>query len=135
MTLTDTGPLLALLLRSEPDHARCVSALDGMRGPLLSTWPVFTEAMHILGHQAGRPPQATLWDIVRRGDLILADLTAEEMATTRTLMEKFQNTPLDLPDASLVAVARHRRLREIFTLDRHFRFYRVDGRRTLRMIP
>jgi len=45
-----------------------------------------------------------------------------------TLMETYQDTPMDLADASLVATAESHSMRRIFTLDSHFYIYRLpDG--------
>lgn len=38
----------------------------------------------------------------------------------RSLMEKYRDTPMDLADASLVALAETRGLKRIFTLDSDF---------------
>lgn len=44
------------------------------------------------------------------------------------LMEKYKDVPMDLADASLVAVAESRNIRSIFTLDSDFFIYRMaDG--------
>lgn len=54
MTLTDTGPLVALLNRNNPNHAACVAATQRLpAGPLMTTWPCFTEAMHLLFRTGG----------------------------------------------------------------------------------
>jgi len=42
-------------------------------------------------------------------------------------MQKYADAPMDFADASLVATAETLRLRRVFTLDHHFRAYRVDG--------
>ena len=43
---------------------------------------------------------------------------------------------MDLADASLVALAEERRLRDIFTLDQaDFRVYRFKGRQSFRLWP
>ena len=49
MTLTDTGPLVALVNRNDPNHAACVTATRRLpSGPLITTWPCFTEAMYLV---------------------------------------------------------------------------------------
>ncbi|MGH2866256.1 MAG: PIN domain-containing protein, partial [Solirubrobacteraceae bacterium] len=51
------------------------------------------------------------------------------------LMERYRDHPMDLADASLVAIAEARELRTIFTLDNHFRAYRLSNRRHLAVVP
>ena len=44
------------------------------------------------------------------------------------LMAQYRDTPMDLADASLVAVAESRSMRRVFTVDTDFYIYRlVDG--------
>ena len=57
MTLTDAGPLLALLDADEADHHRCVAALTDVTLPMLTTWPAFTEVMYLAGRSGGRRPR------------------------------------------------------------------------------
>jgi hypothetical protein len=44
VTLTDAGPLIALIDADEADHRLCVEALRQTSVPLVTTWPAFTEA-------------------------------------------------------------------------------------------
>jgi len=53
----------------------------------------------------------------------------------RELMRAFQDTPMDLADASLVAAAETLSVRHIFTFDGHFRAYRTQDGRALEVIP
>jgi hypothetical protein len=64
MTLTDAGPLLALLDKDDSYHATCIAAAQHLpAGPLATTWPCFTEAMYLLGAVGGYGYQRTLWGL------------------------------------------------------------------------
>ena len=46
MTLTGAGPLIALIDKGQGvAHQQCVEAQRSLKGPLVTTWPCFTEAM------------------------------------------------------------------------------------------
>lgn len=47
-TLTDAGPLIAIIDADERDHEACLTALDDITLPMITTWPAFTEAMYLL---------------------------------------------------------------------------------------
>jgi len=51
------------------------------------------------------------------------------------LMDKYQDLPMDLADASLVALAEARGLSQIVTLDSDFRVYRLHGRKAFKILP
>ena len=86
--LTDTGPLIALLDRDEPDHVRSVNQLRNLNAPMLTTWPVLTEAIHLIGDALGWRGQEVLWRTVRRGDLQLAGAQPSTVDRMERLMSK-----------------------------------------------
>lgn len=135
MTLTDAGPLIALIDAGEPDHDRCRTALENLQLPLLTTWPAFTEAIYLLGRGAGWPGQDALWRMIERNALILAPLNDALTRRCAELMRRYNDHPMDLADATLVALAEAQDIRRIFTLDSDFRTYRLHGRRHLHVIP
>ena len=135
MILTDAGPLIALIDRGEADHERCVAALAHVTAPLVTTWPAFTEAMYLLGEAAAWRGQEALWSMIERGELQIADTSAAAPARMRALMETYRDLPMDLADASLVALAEERGLNRIFTLDSDFRVYRLPRRRNFVVVP
>ncbi len=135
MTLTDAGPLVALIDAGEPDHERCRIALDALQLPLLTTWPAFTEAIYLLGRAAGWPAQLALWRMIDRDVLAVAELSGELAARSAELMGKYRDHPMDFADATLVAVAEERGARVIFSLDSDFRSYRLRGGRHLDLVP
>jgi uncharacterized protein len=133
--LTDTGPLAALLDTDDSHHAECVAAAQRLpSGPLLTTWPCFTEAMYLLGEVGGYSYEAALWNLRATGRLVLLDLTSEEIDRMVGLMEKYKDTPMDLADASLVTVAESRSLRRIFTVDSDFFIYRLSDGSALEVV-
>lgn len=135
MILTDAGPLIALIDRGEADHARCVEALTQIALPLVTTWPAFTEAMYLLGEAGGWTGQAALWTMVERADVQVADLSAALIVRMPILMARYRDLPMDLADASLVALAEEHGLDRVFTLDGDFRVYRLPRGRVFAVIP
>lgn len=62
VNLCDTGPLVALIDKGDPHHARCVATLAALPdAPLLTTWPCFAEAMYLLSRGFGPAVQDRLW--------------------------------------------------------------------------
>jgi len=135
VTLTDAGPLVALIDADEPDHDRCRVQLEELTLPMVTTWPAFTEAIYLLGAGAGWPAQEALWRLVQRGALALVDLTEELTRRSADLMRRYRDHPMDLADATLVAVAEDREWRRVFTLDSHFRAYRTRSGGHFDVVP
>ena len=135
MILTDTGPLIALLDKRDNYHKNCVRLLKTLPAePMLTTWPCFTEAMHILGSVGGYRYQFVLWKLVEDMNLALHDLTSSETNKMNTLMKKYQNVPMDLADASLITLAESMKFRQIFTIDSDFHIYRLSDGSVLEII-
>lgn len=133
MILIDAGPLVALLHRDDQDHARCVAALRKVRTVLTTTWPPLTEAMYLLSFSA--QAQDALLEMVERGALRVLPIDESDIPRVRVLIQKYQDLPMDLADATLVRVAEREGIQEVFTLDRRdFTTYRV-GRRAFTIIP
>lgn len=136
MILTDAGPLVAMVDQGEPDHKACVACLPNLKGPMVTTWPAFTEAMYLLGEAGGWRAQETLWNMLHQGDLEIAVQGSDDYERMRFLMQKYRDHPMDLADASLVRLAEERHVRDIFTLDESdFRTYRIHGRQRFRVWP
>jgi len=136
VTLTDAGALVALLDADDINHNRCLKAsLRLPPNPMLTTWACFTEAMYLLGSVGGFRYQSALWRLHATSRLVLHQITPREMERMAALMEKYQDTPMDLADASLIAVAETRDLRRIFTTDSDFRIYRLANGSALEILP
>ena len=134
MILVDAGPLVAILHRDDRRHRECVQALGALRPPLGTTWPVVTEAMCLLGFST--EAQDELWSLIESGRLHLLGLDASDAPRMRALMRKYRDLPMDLADASLVAVAERDGVNKVFTLDhRDFGVYRPAKLGRFSIIP
>lgn len=123
VVLMDASPLIALLHRDDIHHARCVEALQKIRSPLVTVWPVLTEAMYLLNFSW--PAQQALWEWIETGVLGILPLGKEDAPRMKELMKKYRDLPMDFADAALVRVAEREQIRMIFTLDhRDFQLYR-----------
>ena len=130
--LIDTGPLVAIIDAGDAAHQRCLQFMTNERWRLVTTWPVVTEAMYLLG--ASLPAQSTLLAMVGSSTVEIADIL-DQVDRLASLMTKYQDVPMDFADASQVAVAERESLDTIFTLDDDFRVYRLGGRRAFRVVP
>ena len=132
--LVDTGPLVAILSRQDAHHEVCVEALREMPGPLLTCWPVITEAAWLLR----KSPLAVrrLLGSLDRGFLELPALAGAEANAIASLMKRYESIRPQLADATLVYLASRERIETIFTLDpRDFSIYRTGRRRSFRILP
>lgn len=134
--LTDTGPLIALLDEGDKHHASCVRVVSSLpKAPLVTTWACFTEAMYFLYETGGYRYQERLWKMRREGRLVLMEITSTEIDRMDELMARYQNVPMDMADASLVAVAESRSLKRLFTIDSDFYIYRLADGSVLDILP
>ena len=91
--------------------------------------------MYLLSRAGGPRGREALWRLVSSGRLVLADLSAAAVERSAWLMAKYADLPMDLADATLVALAEERGQRRIFTLDSDFRVYRLNGRGRFEILP
>ncbi len=135
MILCDTGPLIAVIIKAEVNHARCLATLATLRGSLITTWACITEAMHLLYRYGGHAAQDELWGYLSDGLLSVHIHTDAEKRRMRALMRQYADTPMDLADASLVAAAETLQTRRIFTLDSDFYVYRLANGSAFDVVP
>ena len=132
--LVDTGPLVAILSRNDQYHEICVQTLKDIPGPLLTCWPVVTEAAWLLRNY----PRATQRLLSSIGDgyvhlLALADPEATKIAE---IMKKYETIKPQLADAALVYLADRENISTILTLyQRDFSVYRSARKRAFRVLP
>lgn len=133
--LLDTGPLVALLDRSEPDHHQvqnCMARLAGSR--LVTTGAVVTEAFYFLSDVRNGPGSLATFLHVS-GTEVRDAFSAEALAAAVRLMGKYADVPMDFPDATLVWTAEMAGADAILTLDRRgFSSFRFRRNRRFRLL-
>jgi predicted nucleic acid-binding protein len=135
MILVDTGPLIALNDKRDSAHLASHRAAQKLkREPLVASWPCITEAIYFLGLSGGFALQATLWKMRQDGYLKIIDLSPAEVDLSESLMKRYQDLPMDLADATLVALAEFRGWKKVFTSDSHFFVYRLNDGGSLDVI-
>ena len=135
--VADTGPIVCLLYRSDPDHLLVRTFLRDNAVALITTWPVIAEAWHLLLSRAGIKPALALMRWVNAGGLRVPAPHDDDPGALLELLERYSDHPMDLADASLVLLAERSGLVEILTLDRlEFDSYRTrDGRSMVNVLP
>lgn len=132
--LVDTGPLVAILSSADQHHETCVETLRQLPGPLVSCWPVITEAAWLL-----RAYPRAVQQLLRSTDsgfLELLPLAGTEARDVAEVMKTCQDIQPQLADAVLVYLAHREGIDTIFTLDRRgFSVFRSSRKRPFRIVP
>jgi predicted nucleic acid-binding protein len=132
--LIDTGPMVAIYSEADPYYKRCSEALSNLAPPLLTCWPVVTEAAWLLRK---RPDGLRkIFDGFASGFFALLPLDAADLAAVAAVMRRYESASLQLADAALAHLAERENIRTVFTTDRRdFSIIRLKRNRSLRLIP
>ena len=132
--LLDTGPLVALLAEKDTHHRRCVDTLASLPAPLLTCWPVLTEAAWILRKQ--HRPCDLIATAQAAGMFDLLPLDSSSLKEIAAIMRRYEDSGIQLADAALAHLAEREDIRTVFTLDRRdFSIIRLKRNRTLKLLP
>jgi predicted nucleic acid-binding protein len=130
MILVDAGFLYALLDRDGAWHVGARTASAQSKEKWITTWPVLTEAVHLITRWLGAPQAAALMEDIAEGDVSVWDIPPQKFRSIPVLMRRYANLPMDLADASLMLLAESLGHGRILTTDeRDFRTYRWKSRR------
>ena len=130
MIAVDTGFLYALLDKRDAWHARAVAAAPTAQEGWVTTWPVLTEATHLMARRLGSRFAQALMDEVADGALLAWDVPQDQVARIPAMMQRYASLPMDLADASLILLAEHLGHGRILTTDeRDFGSYRWKSRK------
>ena len=126
--VADAGPLIALFDRNDRHHRRAVDFVTSCKERLVTNIPVLTEATHLLDFSAAAQRELLIW---AHRSLIIDENTKDDLPRIAAIIMKYRDSPADFADASLIALAERRGLREIATIDSDFAIYRTHAKHTL----
>ena len=125
--ILDTGPWVALIDRSESKHDACMEWLKGYRGKLYSTEAVLTEVLYLLSFSS--KAQGAAINFVLESVVEIIPLSIENLRTSRRLIEKYADLPMDYADATIVGLAMDSGIDTAVTLERKdFSIYRIKSK-------
>ena len=132
--IVDTGPLVALLDATDPEHERCRELLDQVGEPRLVPVCVLVEVEYLL-----RPwPEAFPAPLAEfeAGALDLLEPPAPWSLRAGELLDRHRDLPVGLVDATVVAATEMLAESKLATLDRrHFTVVRPAHTAALTLLP
>jgi predicted nucleic acid-binding protein len=127
MITLDTSALLALLDRGDPDHASCVDALTQEHRPYLIPAGILAEVGYLAPLKVGLAATAIFLEDIAESAYLL-DCGERDIPRIIELMRRYEDLPLGLTDASVIACA-ERSGGRLLTLDRRdFAIVAGEGR-------
>lgn len=126
MIIADSGFWLALINDRDTFHEQAVVRFPEFQSEgFITTWSVITEICYLLQQRVGVTVPNAFLRKISVGALQVFDITPEHCLRIVSLMNQYQNLPMDLADASLVILAEHLGHGRILSVDqRDFNTYR-----------
>ncbi len=132
--LLDTGFLVALINARDPDHEACADVWARIAGPFVTTEGVLVESAHLLRRSQGGYRAA--WSLLRAVGTVVVAASRPRLDRAVELMAQYEDVPMNLVDALLVALAEETHVADVLTLDRRgFRAYRTTEGRKFTLHP
>jgi len=125
MILVDTGAWLALADKGDAYHARCVAFFRSNRDPLMTTYPVLVESVHLMFRRIGVAKTLAWMEVLSAKGVGVFAMGGDHFPRLTELMRQYADLPMDLADASLVLLAEESGEGRIVSTDeRDFHAYR-----------
>ena len=129
-TLIDSGPLIALFDKSDSYHLKVLNFLKSYKGTLVTSLAVVTEVSHMLDFNLQVQIDFLKW--IELGGIEIYNITQNDIADIRVMMQKYIDIPMDFADASLMYIANKENIKEIISIDSDFDIYKTLKKQNLR---
>ena len=130
--LIDAGPLIALFDKNDKYHNPVKNFLKDIRGYLITTWPIITEATYMLSFNVNAQLDLLRW--CNFGGISIFQLLKQHLPSIIVLTEKYADIPMDFADASLIMASEELHINEIISIDSDFDVYRTLKKKYVRNI-
>ena len=132
--LIDTGPLVALFSRRDNHHQACVEQLRSLPAPLITCWPVITEASWLLRSDPNAVEK--LLQCQEEGLIRIDPLDTGTALWLAKFLSRYQSLNAQVADGCLVYLAERDDIDTVFTLDRRdFSVYRFRQNKSFHILP
>jgi uncharacterized protein len=125
----DSSAIFALLNKKDAYHLRIRRVLSQYRPPYFVSTPALAEVVYLLETRLGHHVLNAFLEDIKAG-LFCLDFAITDIARAQELANKYQNLPLGLTDAFVIACA-ERNGGAVLSLDGHF--WIVSGEGKLKM--
>jgi predicted nucleic acid-binding protein len=103
--------------------------LKNFQGELITSWSVITEVSHMLDFNLNVQIDFLKW--CELGGVKIYEISQEELANIRVMMQKYSDLPMDLADATLMYIANKENIKNILSIDSDFDVYRTLKKQNL----
>jgi uncharacterized protein len=132
----DTGPIVALLDRADPDHPSCLAMVTEVSEDLVVPGAVLVEVDYWARKRLGPEAWAVFVDDLAEGAYRLEALTLADVLRAAELEEVYASLDLGLVDAAVIALCERLGETKVATLDRrHFDVVRPAHCERLMLLP
>jgi predicted nucleic acid-binding protein len=136
MVIAGTGPLYALIDRSDVWHARVTAWWTAQPRHVRVPITVLPEVCHLLQARISAQAEQAFVRSVADGELIIEPVESDDVMRASALMREYLDFPLGFVDATVIAVAERLGAREILTTDRrHFGAVCTERNRLVALVP
>ncbi len=130
--IIDTGPLVALLNRSDGAHAWVLKQMQGMSTPFITCEAVLSEASYLTRNLKGA--RAALMEMIGENFLRIGMAVQDHHVSLLAMINRYDSVPMSVADACIVRLAELYPNSSVFTLDGDFSIYRKNGRQVIKLI-
>ena len=124
-TIIDTGVIIAFFDESDKYCNAVRSFFKTYKGELYSTESIVTEVSYYFENH--KKAQLYIIDWIGKGAVKIVNVENSDYPQIHSMMTKYQDTPMDYADASLMMIGEKLKITEILTIDNDFSIYKFKN--------